>query len=312
MDLKQLNTFRAVATTLNFTRAAEVLHYAQSTVTTQIQAIEKELGIRLFERLSKHIVLSDAGERLLEYTERLLALTDEARDAVISNGDPSGVLTIGAAETLCTYRLPILLQRFLARCPRVRVAFQLATRKELRRILLDGSVDVAFLLEEPVHAPDLIILPLIEEPLCIVTAPDHPLAHMPSVAPASMEGQCLLLTEPGCSYREQFERVLADAGVKAATTVSFSSREAIKHCAMAGMGIGVLLEVAVAAEIAQGRMAALRWTGPALSVFTQVAWHRDKWLSPALRALLKITHEVFGQGLVAGALVDGPSPGTLR
>jgi DNA-binding transcriptional LysR family regulator len=307
MDLKQLNTFRAVATARNFTRAAEELHYAQSTVTAQIQAIEKELGIRLFERLGKRVALTDAGERLLKYTERLLALTDEARVAVSGNGEPHGVLTIGAAETLCTYRLPALLQRFCGRYPGVQVIIQPATRRELRQTLLEGRADVSFLLEEPVSAADLVVLPLIREPLCVIAAPDHPLTHAHAVAPADMEGQSLLLTEPGCSYREQFERALADAGVRAAATVSFSNIEALKQCVMAGMGIGVLLRVAVATEIARGRLAALEVAGPSLSVFTQVAWHRDKWLSPALRAFLKLTLEVLGRG-DAGAVDDGPSP----
>src|SRR2546421_3651462 len=105
MDLRQLNTFRLVATTLSFTRAAAALSYAQSSVTAQIQSLEDELGVQLFDRLGRRVALTDAGLRLLRYADRLLDLAEEARAAVADGGDPLGSLCISAPETLCIYRL---------------------------------------------------------------------------------------------------------------------------------------------------------------------------------------------------------------
>src|SRR5438046_264194 len=111
MELRQLETFRVVATQLSFTRAAATLDYAQSSVTAQIQSLELELGVRLFDRLGRRVALTDAGERLLEYAERLLSLADEARAALADGAEPAGTLTIGAPETVMTYRLPSVLRR---------------------------------------------------------------------------------------------------------------------------------------------------------------------------------------------------------
>src|SRR5688572_33360569 len=98
VELRQLETFRAVATGLSFTRAAAALGYAQSSVTAQIQALEAELGARLFDRLGRRIALTDAGERLLEYADRLLTLAAEARAALVDGAEPAGTLTVGAPE----------------------------------------------------------------------------------------------------------------------------------------------------------------------------------------------------------------------
>src|SRR5437667_9141173 len=120
MELRQLTTFRMVATTLSFSRAAQILNYVQSSVTTQIQVLEEELGVRLFDRLGKRVALTDAGKRFLPYAEKILSLSEEARQAVADEEVPTGSLTISASETLCTYRLPALLRQFHDRFPQVK------------------------------------------------------------------------------------------------------------------------------------------------------------------------------------------------
>src|SRR6201993_5541043 len=112
MDLRQLTTYRVLARTLNFHQAAEQLHCVQSTVTAQIQALEDELGARLFDRLGRRGVLTDAGTRLVAYADRLLNLAHEARLGGSRREEQVGTLTISATETLFTYRLPPVLHRF--------------------------------------------------------------------------------------------------------------------------------------------------------------------------------------------------------
>src|SRR5262245_45919740 len=124
MELRHLSTFRVVATTRSFTRAATTLGYAQSSVTAHIQALEAELGAPLFDRLGRQIALTEAGERFLVYARQLLELAEEARVAVNNNNEPRGTVTISAPETLCTYRLPTLLRVFRDRCPQAQVAFR--------------------------------------------------------------------------------------------------------------------------------------------------------------------------------------------
>jgi DNA-binding transcriptional LysR family regulator len=293
MELRQLATFRMLAATLNFTRAAAALGYVQSSVTAQIQALEEDLGVPLFDRLGKRVALTDAGRQFLPYAERMLDLAEEARGALSDAGEPVGVLAIGAPETLCTYRLPGVLRRFRELYPLVRVAFSPGAVAELPRRVSDGLIDVALVMDEPLQFTGLVVEPLVEEPLCVLAPVGHPLAGMPSVNPADLEGEPLLLTEVGCRYRNMFTRALAAAGVHPASSLEFSSIEAIKQCVIAGMGITVLPAVAVAEEVERGQLAALGWADPGFGVLTQMVWHKDKWLSPALRAFLDVTRETL-------------------
>lgn len=309
MESQKLKTFREVARTLNFTRAASNLSYAQSSVTAQVKALEDELGVPLFDRLGRRVVLTGPGERFLGYTERMLELEEEARASVLVIDEPVGTVTVSAAETHCTYRLPAVLRRLKERFPRVRVILRPvpvgAFCGDTARGLSDGSVDVAFVLDEPVRAGDLVVEPLVEEPVVVVVGPDHLLGRFQRVGPEDLEDETLLLTGTGCSYRRLFERSLLDEGFRPRIVQEFSGVEAIKQCAIAGMGVAVLPEVTVAGEVEDGRLARLPWAGSELRLITQATRHGERWLSPAVRAFLEVAREVLipdgAKGLVEGA-----------
>lgn len=295
MELRHLTTFRTVAHLLSFRRAAENLGYVQANVTAHIQALEEEVGVPLFDRLGRHVVLTDAGKQLLEYADRLLALAQEAQ-TVLSNHDVvRGTLTIGAPETLCIYRLPALLCLFQNRFPHVRLLFRPLTCHDLRQCVSEGTIDFAFVMEQPVHSNALMVESLVPEPIVLLAAPSHVLAHASRIDPADLETEALLLTEMGCSYRAVFEHQLATAGIVPRTTLEFSSIEAIKQCAMLRMGVAVLPMVSVVAEIAQEKLAVLSWHESDFHLFTQIIWSKGKWISPAMQAFLDVTREVFSE-----------------
>lgn len=293
MDMRQLTTFRTLATTLSFTQTAAALNYVQSTVTAQIQALEGELGVQLFDRLGKRVALTAAGHRLLQYAEKILTLADEAQHAVASDEEPTGTLTMSAPESVCIYRLPGILHAYRRRCPQVRLLIQPAACIDAPRIVSSGQVDVALLLDKPLRSANLWIETLLAEPVLLVAPPDHPLAMASQVTAADLDGEPVVLTETGCTYRMAFEQALASAGIYPTTTLEFSNVEAIKQCVMAGMGIGVLPAYVVTQELEQGRIAALNWTESDLTMSLQLVWHKDKWLSPALRAFLDVVHALL-------------------
>lgn len=286
MELRQLTTFKAVATHLSFTRAAVALDYAQSSVTAQIQALEDEIGLPLFDRVGRRVSLTAAGQRLLWYADKMLELAAEAKAAVAGATTPTGTLTISAPETICSYRLPVVLQEFRQHFPQVRLTFKPLPSSELRQAVSEGTLDVAFLLDEPLQANNLNIEILRDEAIWLVGPPDHRLASFVRVLPGDIEGEPLLLTESGCTYRSLFKRALAEAGVHPNVIMEFSSVDSIKQCVMAGMGLTVLPAVAVQREVESGELVAIKWAGSPISVALQMAWHRDKWISPALHEFL--------------------------
>ena len=303
MELRQLQTFREVAKTLSFTRTAATLNYAQSSVSAQIQTLEEEFGVALFDRLGRRIILTAAGQRLLHYADKICALVDEALVAVPGDQEPAGTLTIGAPETLCAYRLPQVVEAFRRCYPKVDIIFRPSpTAEDWDTLLGEGMADAALILNEPYQAPQLIVQPLYQEPILVVAHPHHRLAKAHMITPAALRGETLLLTEANCPYRLAFERVLRSANVTPANVLEFHSVEAIKQCALTGMGIAVLPWVVVQQEVAAERLVPLTVAGLTFNMVTQLAWHRDKWISPALAAFLAMTRTILGEQL------DGETP----
>lgn len=291
MELKTLQTFMAVADAPGFTRAAELLGYAQSSVTAQIKALEAELGVPLFERLGKRVVLTESGQRLRGYATRLLQLEAEARQAVAGTTEPSGTLYVGAPESQCTYRLPPLLTRFRERYPRVKLVFQPGSCANLRRLVGEGKLDVAIVMDPDVNPQGVHLHTIGIDPILVLARPDHPLASRRRVEPTDLADETVLHTEADCSYRQRFDRLLAEYGVRPEVALEFASLEAIKVAAMAGLGLAVLPELSVKAEVAQGKLAVLALE-PRFAVQTQALWHKDKWLSPALSAFLDLLRDL--------------------
>ncbi|MGW3150016.1 MULTISPECIES: LysR family transcriptional regulator [Streptomyces] len=283
MELRLLVTFEKVATVLSFTRAAAELKYAQSSVTGQIRTLESDLGTELFDRLGSRIRLTEAGERLLPYARRMIELAEEARTAVAAADEPAGTLAIGTMESLTSYRLPPLLELFHHRYPRVRLSLRTTIGDETRQALRQGTYDLGFLMEERTEHAGLECVVLAEEPLALVAAPGHPLAGKP-VATADLVRQPLLATEPGCAYRDLFERELT--ALAAVDFMEFGTIEATKRAAAAGLGISLLPEVTVAAELSAGSLLRLAWEPP-FTLRTQLAWRAGKRLPAHARLFVE-------------------------
>ncbi len=143
------------------------------------------------------------------------------------------------------------------------------------------------------------------ERLLLLAHPDHALTKLPSVGVRQLHGEPMLLTEAGCSYRAAFERSLAQAGTRPGSILEFSSVEAIKQCVIAGMGITVLPAFTATAELARGQLVALPWSESTYGLVTQMAWHRDKWISPTLRAFLDLSREVLSEEQIGTTAIAG-------
>ena len=293
MEIRQLRTFQAVAQMLSFNRAAERLHYAQSSISAQIQALEEELEVKLFDRLGRRILLTEAGERLLQYAGKILDLADETRAEVVRSKEPEGALTIRVPESFCVHRLPPVVKQFRSRFPKVRLSFITCAVENLQKDLRKGITDLAFLLTDSIQAADLEAEALGFEHIMLVASPGHPLAAKPEIQTRDLEGETILLSKVDCSYRRSFEQILDQGNVRTGTTLEFNSVEAIKQCVMEGVGITILPEIAVAREIAYGKLTALTWGEGEMEVALLMIWYKERWLSPTLNTFMDMTREIL-------------------
>jgi DNA-binding transcriptional LysR family regulator len=288
MEVRQLQTFCVLAEELNFTRTAERVHTVQSNVTSQIKALEAELGSPLFDRLAKRVLLTEAGHRFLPYAEKALAAMEEGHRAVKLGTEPAGPLHIGAPESVLAYRLPEVLKLFRKRYPKVELIFRPDSDDKLTDALESGKLDLAISMSDAIDGEQLSSIRMRSEDIYLFGTPDHPLSKGKKVYPKDLVDQTLLLTETGCGYRKKLDMQLASANIRPQHITEFSSVEAIKQCVHAGMGLGLLPEVVIASELKKRQFAVLNWNGAKMSIATHIVWHKDKWMSPGMQAFLDV------------------------
>ncbi len=289
MDFKQLNAFLTISKLQSFTKAADTLGYAQSTITTQIKQLENELEVKLFERIGKNVTLTHEGKKLLPYAKQMLKLSSDIKNTVFNRETPSGTLTIGAAESLCVLRLPEILKKYRELYPDVDVSLKFGSCADFRYFLTDNIIDVAFSLGVKIDSDEFISEVEIPEPMLFLAYPGHPLINKASILPKDIENEPLILTEMGCSYRAALENILTSCDVKTNIALETGSVQAIKQFTMSGLGITLLPKVAVEEEINSGKLIPLNWEGPDFGIISQVLYHKDKWISPALKEFLRLS-----------------------
>jgi DNA-binding transcriptional LysR family regulator len=287
MEVRQLKTFCVLAEELNFTRTAERVHTVQSNVTSQIKALEDELGSPLFDRLGKRVVLTETGRRFRPYAEKALAAMDQGLRAAKFGSEPAGPLHIYAPESVLTYRLPEVLKVFRKTYPRVEIIFRPESDSSLAAELECGKIDLAITMSDSVNGEQLSSLAMRCEDVYLFATPDHPLANGKKIYPKDLIDQTLLLTEAGCGYRKKLDLQLAAANTRPQHITEFSSVEAIKQCVTAGLGIGLLPEVVIACELRKKQFALINWHKGKMAIGTHALWHKDKWISAAMEAFLE-------------------------
>lgn len=233
MELSDLRIFLAVARTHGITKAAQELHTVQSNVSARIHALEKELGVPLFRRHARGVALTNVGEQLLPYAERISRLVDEVHHVVGDETDPSGPLRIGAMETTAGLRLPTVMSAFADDCPRVDLSLITGPTEQLVREVREYRLDGA-LVTGPVQQPDLDETSVFMERLVLVTA--RGVTDLEAMLRASK----ILVFRAGCSYRRRLESILHARGAIDLRCLEFGTLEGILGCVGAGMGISLL------------------------------------------------------------------------
>ncbi|MER8952490.1 LysR substrate-binding domain-containing protein [Mesorhizobium sp. M0833] len=233
MDLADLRIFRTVVREGGITKAAEKLFRVQSNVTTRIRQLEEDLGVQLFIREGKRLHVSPAGHKLVGYADRLLALAEEARTAML-DPRPRGTLRLGAMESTAAARLPSLLAEYHARYPDVEIQLRTGNPQVLATAMLAGDLDAAFAAEPIADAP-FEKLPAFHEQLVIVSA-----ASRVSIDDRQDMPKTMIAFEHGCPHRRRLEQWYARRGFMAEKTIELGSYHAILGCVVAGMGIALM------------------------------------------------------------------------
>jgi DNA-binding transcriptional LysR family regulator len=287
MEIKHLKTFAIAAKTGNFAKAAKQLYYAPSTVTAQIKLLEDELNIKLFDRLGKQVRLSRAGKTLAVYAQQILKLTEEAVNATCGTST-QGAIAIGISESLAVIRMPEVFASYRQQFPQSEIELKFGPCSDFKDLLRKNIIDVAILVDREISDPDLIVEATYPETMFILCAPDHHLAQKQGgIGPADL-ANVNLISENGCDYRRLLEEMLEEVGAQFRSVMAVSSLQAERQFTASGLGVCLLAGTAVEENLQQKKLVALPWAGPDFRIAVQIVYHKNKWISPALRAFIDL------------------------
>ena len=264
MEVRQLNTLIRAAQFQSFSKAAESLGYSQSAVTVQIKALEEELGVRLFDRMGKRVILTAQGQCFLEYANSILDTIHNARRALSEDAELEGCLHIGTLESLCFFRLPGLMHQFRLEHPKV----------SLR--------------DEPRYSNSWHKCNEVPEEVVFVASPDIDLGHPGPYRVAELLDKPFFLTERNANYRRTFDRFLASCQIELTPSLEISDTSFIIKMLERSSGISLLPRFAVAEPASRGDLRILEVSDFRLTMYRQMFYHKDKCCTREMDAFIQL------------------------
>lgn len=284
LNLHQLATFQVVAKYCSYVRAAEELHFSQPAVSAQIRHLEKTLGVKLFEQIGRKTHLTQAGEELYVYSQKIFSVMDETLEVMEALRSPhSGRLSVGADTTVGTYVIPRLLGKFHSIYPQVEISLEVLNRAALVDALVSNRVDMVVMGKVPAEVP-VVTEPFAINELVLVAAPTHRLAGRIGVPFEELAREHFLLREPGSGTRAALETVFQEAGFALEVSMQVGNNSAIKQGVAAGLGIALLSRVALDMELETNRLVILDVEGFPLVRQWRLVHLKEKYLSATARA----------------------------
>ena len=292
LNLNQLRVLEAVARTGSFSRAAEELSVTQPAVTVQIRKLEAHCGVLLFERVRGKGHLTQAGQTLYAYAQRIFALADEAAQTVeLVRGFKAGRLRLIAGRTPAASYLPSLVAGFRRRYPEIRIQLLVDTSQRAADGILSLKDDLAVLGEEP-RDPHLVREPFCDDRLVLIVPPRHAWTRRRAISLRELTDQPFIQREPGSSTRALIESRMAAAGVALRVTMELGSNEAIKRSVEMGDGVALVSAALVELETQSGRLSVVRTREPEIVRSFYLTYHRERRESPLIRAMLDVAREI--------------------
>lgn len=264
--------------------------YSQSTVTTQIQQLEQEFGTLLFERIHKTVRLTAAGTEFVGFAQKMLLTADEAKNAMKRLPEENGELRIAMAESLCSTFFPDILERYHKEYPNVDLSITTGGTDDIFYMLRHNEADMVYTLDRRIYSTDLVTALEKEENVYFVASPSYSAAGK-AVTLEELTKYDFILTEKNMSYRKHLDELMASKSLQIRPFLELGSVEMIRTLVERGIGISFLPCYAVKDSIKNGTLVKIDVSENQIEVWRQLIYHKNKWVSPAMRAMIKLIKE---------------------
>lgn len=288
MEIQEIRSFLSVARHKSFSGAAVSLGYSQSAVTVHIQNLERELDCHLFDRLGKSVTLTDKGNEFYPHAVRILQALQEAQDSVRSEEEVSGKLRIGVIDSICSAKLPDLLEKYHRSYPLVGLSVTTDTPAILLDLLRHNRLDCVYLLDEKQREPWMLKAFEREEPILFAASASHPAVDGKSHRIEDLISYPFVLTEKEASYRKVLDRELLLRQKTIDPIFECNNTDLILNMVRNRMGITFLPRYSLQSAVACGDIAIIEVPDIQISVWQQMIYHKDKWVNRPMGALFDL------------------------
>jgi DNA-binding transcriptional LysR family regulator len=280
VNLHQLQVFASVARHMSFSEAAEELMMSQPAVSQSVRALERGLGMKLFEWTGQRLLLTQAGEAIRGPVERMLALGAEIEQALAELRGPSaGPLSLGANTTGGMYVLPEIVRAFRARHPDAQLTLQIESTNRIVDRVMQNFIDIA-VVTGPLSDARLTIVDLYRDELLLIVSPSHPFAGRPSVSPREAADARWVFYTPESRTRALVQSAFEHLGLRIAAAMQLASTEAVKKAVEAELGVAMVSSHAVRRELTLGALASVPVQGLQIRRPIHALHRREKRLTP--------------------------------
>lgn len=286
MTLRHLKIFLCVAQSGGMTAAAQKLYVSQPTVSQAISELEKYYGVRLFERLSQKLYITEDGQKMLYYARHIIDTFTDMENVMRETGE-NPQLNIGCSVSVGTYLVNRLLDMAEERLKNCRVNVTVDNTSRIEKMILSNKADIG-IVEGVVTDPDLVITPVCEDKLVLVSGKSHRLAGRKNLKLSDLEGENFISREHGSTDRNQLERLLDENKIALNRCWHCSNTEAIKNAVMHGRGITAISSMLVEKECAADELVMLDVEGLPVNRTINLIYHKNKYISPSIGIMLDV------------------------
>lgn len=287
MTFRHLKIFVTVADCGKMSLAAQQLYISQPAVSQAIMEIEDEYNVKLFNRLSQKIYLTDSGNRLLDYARHIISSYEEM-EIDMKNSGVAVNIRVGASVSVGTCLLNPIITRLEQENSNIYTTVFINNTSSIESMILHSTLDIA-IVEGEIYSSDIVQIPVYQDELVLVTGTSHPFAKLKEISLEQLAHQSMIVREDGSRARNQFERLLIDNNIDVNVKWNSSNTEAIKNALKANQGFAVLSNMLIQDELKNHCLVSIPIKGINLTRDINLIYHKNKFISEHLKHFIDMT-----------------------
>ncbi|NOU93615.1 LysR family transcriptional regulator [Paenibacillus sp. LMG 31456] len=290
MNLTKLQTFITLSECLNFTEAAEQLYCSQPAVSMQIQSLEEELGVPLFDRIGKKLYLTNQGKHFKPYAEQIINLVHSSKEHIKQLESLAyGTLSFGASNFVGVYLLPAILSDFNKKHPGIKINMNITSSNHLIHMLESNKVEFLVVSDRvAIDQTRFQATTFYQDELVLIVNPQHRLAQKNECTLEELANETLILKPNKSATRTFLEAKFAEFGFAPPNYMEISNLEAIKQGVIHGLGVSIVSNFAIKQETKTGLLVEIPIKGVTFQRGISYFYHRNKHLSPAAKEFITL------------------------